>query len=251
LSQATAAEHFIDEGLVDTVIRPIQSGKEATVLLCRANHRTTGVDLAALKVFHPRERRDFRDESIYRAGEWIEDKRAAKAVRQRTRFGRRAAAMVWVDREWITLGALHAAGAPVPRPIAHSGEAILMTYIGDELAAAPQLRSHRISDPDEAGRLLDLVLGAIATMLRADVVHGDLSPYNVLVWRGGITVIDMPQAVDPRVNDYAEELLHRDVTRVCEWAGRHGVFRDAEEIAGDLWTSWMLADLVPEHLRGL
>jgi RIO kinase 1 len=251
LSDATAAEHFVDEGLIDEVIRPIKSGKEATVLLCRANQRTTGVDLAALKVFHPRDRRDFRDESIYRAGEWIDDRRAAKAVRQRTRFGRRAAAMVWVEREWTTLGALHAAGTPVPRPIARTGDAILMRYVGDEAAAAPQLRSHRVSGPDEAGNLLDLVLDAVATMLRADIVHADLSPYNVLVWEGGITVIDMPQAVDPRLNDHAEELLHRDMSRMCEWAGRHGVLRDAEEIAGNLWTSWLLADLVPDHLRGL
>ncbi len=159
--------------------------------------------------------------------------------------------MVWVEREWTTLGALHAAGAPVPRPIARTGDAILMRYVGDEAAAAPQLRSHRVSGPDEAGNLLDLVLEAVATMLRADIVHADLSPYNVLVWEGGITVIDMPQAVDPRLNDHAEELLHRDIRRMCEWAGRHGVLQDAEEIAGNLWTSWLLADLVPEHLRGL
>ena len=39
-----AFEHFLDEGLIEAVIRPIKSGKEASVHLCRANPRTTGHD---------------------------------------------------------------------------------------------------------------------------------------------------------------------------------------------------------------
>jgi len=64
-------DHFLDEGLIEHVIRPIKSGKEASVHLCRANPRTTGHDLLALKAYHPLNRRDFRDESMYRDGEWI------------------------------------------------------------------------------------------------------------------------------------------------------------------------------------
>ena len=41
------------KGSSRTVIRPIKSGKEASVHLVRANPRTTGETLAALKVFHP------------------------------------------------------------------------------------------------------------------------------------------------------------------------------------------------------
>ena len=69
--QDNAFEHFFDEGLIEKVIRPIKSGKEASVHLVRANPRTTGETLAALKVFHPPDRRAFRDEGIYRDGEFI------------------------------------------------------------------------------------------------------------------------------------------------------------------------------------
>jgi RIO kinase 1 len=82
-------------------------------------------------------------------------------------------------------------------------------------------------------------------------VHGDLSPYNLLVWNGEVTVIDLPQAVDPRKNRHARAFLERDVDRICSWASHHGVQRSAERIAADLWTGWELADLVPEELRGL
>jgi RIO kinase 1 len=87
-------------------------------------------------------------------------------------------------------------------------------------------------------------------MLYVNVIHGDLSPFNVLVWGGRTTVIDLPQAIDPRKNRHARGLLERDVTRICEHFGRLGVRSDARRIAADLWTAWTFADLVPEELRG-
>ena len=72
---------------------------------------------------------------------------------------------------------------------------------------------------------------------------------NVLVWEGRATVIDFPQAVDPRKNRHARALLERDVTRICDHFERFGVRSNAHRIAGDLWTAWEFADLVPEELR--
>jgi RIO kinase 1 len=246
-----AIEHFLDEGLIERVLRPIQSGKEASVHLCVANPRTTGERLAALKVYHPLDRRDFRDESLYRDGEWIKERRIRAALAKKTRFGRELQGGIWVHREWEMLGLLASAGAPVPRPIEATERAILMTYVGDEERAAPQLHRAGLRDRDEAASLLDQCLRAIELMLYRDVIHGDLSPYNVLVWDGRVTVIDLPQAVDPKKNRHAESLLRRDVRRICDHFARLGVVRDADQVAADLWTGWMFADLVPEELRGL
>jgi RIO kinase 1 len=244
-----AIEHFLDEGLIERVIRPIKSGKEASVHLCRANPRTTGEVLAALKVYHPLDRRDFRDESLYRDGEWIKERRIRVAIDKRTRYGREVQGGIWVHREWETLRLLSDAGAPVPRPIEATDRAILMSYIGDEDDAARQLHRYRLSGPAEAEDLLEQCLRAIERMLFHDVIHGDLSPFNVLVWDGQIRVIDFPQAVDPKKNRHAEALLTRDVERVCEHLARRGATRDAARIAADLWTAWTFADLVPEELR--
>ena len=241
-------EHFLDEGLVTDVIRVVKTGKEASVFLCRAG-APTGRELAALKAYHPYERRDFRDDDLYRDGEYIKEHSVRKAVAKRSRFGREAYGGIWVNREWEALRDLSAAGAPVPSPIARTDDAILMSYVGDADQPAPQLRSVR-PRPDEASELFRQVLRGIETMLAANVIHGDLSPYNVLVWRGRATVIDLPQAVDPRKNRFAEELLRRDVENVGRFFARLGVENDPERIAGDLWTSWTFADLVPGDLSG-
>ena len=245
-----AFEHFFDEGLIDRVLRPVKSGKEASVHLCRANPRTTGERLAALKVYHPLDRRDFRDESLYRDGEWIKERRVRVALEKRTRFGREVQGSIWVHREWETLSALSAAGVAVPRPIEATERAILMTFVGDEDVAAPQLHRHRSRGPDEAEELLAQCLRAIELMLYRDVIHGDLSAYNVLVWDGRATLIDFPQAVDAKKNRHAESLLARDVRRICEHFERFGIARDPETIASELWTAWTFAELVPEELRG-
>ena len=241
-----AFEHFFDEGLIERVVRPIKSGKEASVHLCRAKPSATGERLVALKVYHPLDRRDFRDESLYRDGEWIKERGVRAALAKKTRFGREVQGALWVSREWETLRTLSGAGAPVPRPIEATDRAILMSYVGDADGAAPQLHRAHL---DDVADVYEQCLRAIQLMLYRDVIHADLSPYNVLVWDERITVIDLPQAVDPKKNHHAESLLARDVQRICEHFARLGVVRDAERIAADLWTAWTFADLVPDELR--
>jgi hypothetical protein len=81
-------EHFFDEGLVERHLKPLKHGKEASVHLFRANPRTTGEDLVALKLYHPLDRRDFRDETLYRDGEFIKERRIRAALEKKTKFGR-------------------------------------------------------------------------------------------------------------------------------------------------------------------
>ena len=167
--------------------------------------------------------------AIYRDGEFIKPRRVRVAVEKRTTFGKVVAAAIWVDREWESLKTLSAAGANVPKPITRSDRGLLMTYIGDEDDAAPQLRSYR-PDPDEAEELLRQVIRNVELFLYRNVIHGDLSPYNILVWDGQVTIIDLPQAVDPRKNRHARALLERDLHRVCDHFERFGVRRSAGEL---------------------
>ncbi len=231
------------------IIRPIKSGKEASVHLCRANASETGESLLALKVYHPLDRRDFRDEGLYRDGEYIKERRVRVALEKKTAFGREVQGAIWVNREWEMLRALSAAGADVPRPISRTEDAILMTYIGDVDEAAPQLRSLKPTRA-EADDLFRGVVRNLELFLYHNVIHGDLSPYNILVWERRVTVIDLPQAVDPRKNRHAQALLERDVERVCGFFERFGVRSNAHRLAADLWTAWTFADLIPEELRG-
>jgi RIO kinase 1 len=168
--------------------------------------------------------------------------RACRAVANKSAFGRVVDEALWVDHEFDMLCRLHAAGADVPGPVAATGDAILMEFVGDAEGPAPQLRELRPA-PDEAQRLLERLLWNIERLLASDVVHADLSPYNILVAGGRPRIIDLPQAVDARTNPSAEALLARDIENVCAHLARHGAEADAPGVAADLWRRYMHARL--------
>jgi RIO kinase 1 len=233
---------FLADGLITDVIRPIKSGKEASVHLCRSNPARTGRDLLAAKVYLPRQRRNFRNDAIYKEGRVITKRRVRVAVEKKTRFGRSVEDAWWVDREVEALRTLGEAGADVPRLVSTSGHAILMDYVGDEEGPAPQLRQVSL-EPSEATELFDRLMSNVELFLRCNVVHADLSPFNVLYWNGDVTVIDLPQFVDPRTNRNAYPLLQRDVERLVQYFERFGVRANAGALTADLWTRFIFAEL--------
>ena len=122
----------------------------------------------------------------------------------------------------------------VPRPLKRGENAILMEYIGDAVLPAPPL-SHIALDPKDALRLYGRMLDNLEAMLAAQVVHGDLSAYNVLYWEGRLSIIDFPQVVDPHNNPDAYAIFRRDVERICQYFERMGVDSQPGRLARELW----------------
>ena len=123
-----------------------------------------------------------------------------------------------------------------------NGSAILMEWLGTEDAAAPQLRRAQFG-PNAAVYLFKSILGNVELMLRNNVIHGDLSPFNILFHEGGIRIIDFPQAIDARTNHNAFPLLLRDLEHVYEFFQPHGVRADPLRIAQSLWARYLRAEL--------
>ncbi len=234
-------DEFFSEGLITDVLIQLKSGKEATVYVCRAAE-STGAELLAVKAFHPRQGRGFQNRAAYQRGRVLGDARTRRAVLTKTRFGRQAGEAMWVGHEFEMLRRLSDAGADVPRPLAVSESAILMEYVGDEEGPAPQLQEIRL-EREEAGRLLDRLLGNVERFLANNVIHADLSPYNVMIREGRAVIIDFPQAIDPRTNANARDLLARDVDRLCRHFERFGVRTDPMRVSADLWRRFLFAEL--------
>jgi len=172
----------------------------------------------------------------------ILDRRVRRAVQKKTRFGQRAHLGIWAISEYETLQALSAAGADVPRPIAHSSDAVLMDYIGDAGDPAPTLNRVDL-DHQSAIELFQQLIANIELFVRCDRVHGDLSPYNVLYWQGGVKIIDFPQASDPRFNPNSRMLLERDLVNICNHFRKFGVEADPGRIVNRMWSSYKRARL--------
>ncbi len=234
---------FYDRSLITDVLAVVKGGKEASVYRCEA-HPALDVPYAAAKVYRPRMLRNLRNDKLYREGRAIinsdgneigkNERRTMRAIDAKSDFGALLLHTSWLMHEFITLQKLHAAGVSVPKPLAAGDNAILMEFIGDAYQPAPPLNSVPL-DRDEAESLFDLVMHNIDLMLQHNIVHGDLSAYNILYWEGAITIIDLPQVVDPHRNDQARVILERDIQRVCDYFAAQGVQRDASKIARRLW----------------
>ena len=57
------------------------------------------------------------------------------------------------------------------------------------------------------------MLVQLVRMLSCDLIHGDLSPYNVLWAAAGPTIIDFPQIVSAAQNSNSERFFLRDACR--------------------------------------
>jgi RIO kinase 1 len=232
---------FYYNHLIADILAQVKGGKEANVYCCSA-HPQQGVELLAAKVYRPRMFRNLKNDAAYRAGGTIkgEDgkallkKREMRAVQKRSKVGLEMLHNSWLQNEYATLNKLHAAGARVPKTYGVSSNAIIMDYLGERAIAASNLTSVTL-EPREAQSLFDKVIDNIRIMLAEEVVHGDLSAYNILYWEGDFTIIDFPQATNPWKNPHARSFFDRDVTRVCEHFAQHGVKADARRLAESLW----------------
>jgi RIO kinase 1 len=242
---------FYDRGLITDVLNQIKGGKEASVYRCAADP-ATGVTQLAAKVYRPRQFRNLRNDSMYRQGrqildaygrdhEFARDKRVAKAVSQGTSFGSQVRHTSWLMHEYTAMERLHEAGAAVPQPIAAGENAILMTYFGDNGVAAPTLNTVDLTR-DESGPLFREVLRNVDLMLQQDLIHGDLSAYNILYWEGEVVLIDFPQVADLHNNTNAYFILRRDLQRICEYFSDQGVECDAADLMGELWHEYGYGD---------
>lgn len=224
----------------DEVLGLLKTGKEAEVFVVERRSPDGRAALLAHKRYRPMElskgvleaggfsrARTFTADADYRAGRGFRSSRDRRAVARRSAHGRRVVADRWARDEYDALVRAHAAGVTVPYPVEFTGDGTLMQLVGDDGVAAPRLVSARLPHHQLARAHAQLV-DDLRTLVRAGMVHADLSAYNVLWWRGRPWIIDLPQAVDLVVNPHGFDLLHRDVTRLSTWFARHGVACDAE-----------------------
>jgi RIO kinase 1 len=152
----------------------------------------------------------------------MRDKRMAKSMRGKSSKGEKAFHQHWVNSEWRMLNLLHDAGVRVPEPYAEFPDGVLMEFIGDNEGPAPRLINCKFStdDLEDIGARL---MRDIALMLEIGIVHGDLSPYNILFNGDEPVIIDVPQAIDLRTTPDGYSIMHRDLMNLDRYFKKQGV----------------------------
>lgn len=234
-------EPLVRDGLVDEVIRPLKSGKEAAVYVVLSEG-----EIRCAKVYKDVNKRGFHKQALYQEGRKVRNSRQARAMEKNTRFGRKQQEEVWQNAEVDALYRLASAGVRVPKPYNFVEGVLLMELVTDEHgSAAPRLNDLELTR-EQALEYHGLLIKEVVRMLCAGLVHGDLSEYNILVDANGPVIIDLPQAVDAAANNNAARMLERDVDNLADYFGRFAPELLTTQYGKEIWKLYESGDLTPQ-----
>ncbi len=232
---------LVDDGVIDSVVRQLMSGKEAMVFVVRC-----GAESRCAKVYKEADKRSFRQAVDYTENRKTKNSRQARAIAKGTRFGRESQEKAWQSAEVGALFRLAAAGLRVPRLYNFHAGVLLMELVTDDKGnAAPRLNDVKLT-PEIAIDLHRRLIREVVRMLSAGVVHGDLSEFNVLLGADGPVIIDLPQAVDAAGNNHAPRMLVRDVDNLRRFFGRFAPELLATDYGKEIWALYESGDLHPD-----
>ncbi len=233
-------EPLIEDGLVDEVLRPLMSGKEAAVYVVRC-----GEEIRCAKVYKEANKRSFRQAAVYQEGRKVRGSRQARAMASGSKYGREQQEEAWQSAEVTALFRLAAAGVRVPTPYNFLDGVLLMELVTDAAGnAAPRLNDVDM-EPEQARSYHQFLIRQIVLMLCAGLVHGDLSEFNVLLGADGPVIIDLPQAVDAASNNNAFALFERDVNNLRDTFGRSAPELLETHYAHEIWAHYSAGQLTP------
>jgi RIO kinase 1 len=232
---------LVDEGLIDTVVRQLMSGKEAMVYVVRCGDETR-----CAKIYKEATQRSFRQAVDYTENRKVKNSRSARAMAKGSKFGRQEQESAWQSAEVDALYRLAAAGVRVPQPYNFFDGVLLMELVTDAHGdAAPRLNDVSFT-PAQAMKHHATLIAEVVRMLCAGVVHGDLSEFNILLAHTpglgdtpGVdepVIIDLPQAVDAAGNNHAQRMLLRDVGNLRDFFGQFAPELLKTDYGPEMWS---------------
>ena len=210
-------EKLISDKIIDMLDFPISTGKEGNVF--RAI--TPKKKFVAVKIYRT-SNSTFKHISDYIIG----DPRF-----ESFRKNRKDIVHVWTKKEFKNLQRLKKIGVKAPKPIIFTSNVLVMQYIGDSYRPAPMLKDIIVEKPQE---VFDSIIDSIAKMYKkAELVHSDLSAFNILYYRKKPYIIDLGQGVlleHPR----SLEFLKRDIDNIVRYFNKYNIRADANKIYNKL-----------------
>ena len=232
---------LVDYGIIQEVVRPLPSGKEANVYVV-----VSGGEERAAKVYKEANDRTFRQRVAYTEGRRVKSSRDERALKKRSRYGKAQDEDAWRSAEFDAICRLRTSGVRVPVPYHFLDGVLVMELVTDaDGDPAPRLSDVDL-DAKTASAIFATLLREVVKMLCAGIVHGDLSDFNVLLGRDGPVVIDFPQFLDAARNQSARKILLRDVANLDRFLAGFVPSRKRSAHGAEMWELYRRGELTPD-----
>lgn len=136
----------------------------------------------------------------------------------------RGIAELWARKEYTNLSQAYEAGVSVPKPGVYQGNVLTMEFIGEDGVPAPKLLETDVTKKD----YLQVVSEIKKLFSKAEIVHADLSEYNIFKLNKKIVLFDLGSAVSTR-HPLAREFLKRDIHNLNHFFDKRNITTVDEE----------------------
>jgi len=213
---------LLNSGYLNEIDGCLSTGKEANVYYAKAGPKAGagGVDDQgedrefAVKIFKT-SILVFKDRDRYVSGEYRFRNGYCKS-------NPRKMVKTWAEKEMRNLKRLWAAGIPCPEPRLLKSHVLVMDFLGKDGWCAPRLKDAPLEDEEVLECYVTIVVDVYRMYHECNLVHGDLSEYNLLWHQGRAVIIDVSQSVE-HSHPYANDFLRKDLSNVTDFFRKKGL----------------------------
>ena len=198
---------FLNKGVLGDIFGVVSAGKESRVYWAKSKD---GQELA-VKIY-------LTVSAEFKKGmlPYIEGDPRFKGIKHDTR----SLIFTWARKEYRNLEQATWAEVRVPKPMVVRNNVLIMEFIGKDGKSAPSMKEQQ---PEQPKRIYGEILNYLERLYcKAELVHGDLSEYNIMIWKKHPVLFDVSQAVLIS-HPMAGFLLRRDLTNLNRFFSRMGI----------------------------
>lgn len=205
-----------NKGIIRAMGGPISTGKEANVFLAEGEEKDVAIKIYRIS------------SSTFNS---MEDYILGDPRFRNVRHAKRDIIFAWTKKEQRNLIRAKEAGIRVPEPIVAERNVLVMEFMGKDEKPYPQLKDIHL-EKEMARTVYDTIVNYIDILYNeANLVHGDLSEYNILIIpeTGEPVFIDMGQSVTSE-HPRSREFLLRDIENIIRYFKKYSIDEDPQQL---------------------
>ncbi|EKE42086.1 hypothetical protein ENUP19_0273G0013 [Entamoeba nuttalli] len=200
---------FIKNGIIKELHGTVSTGKEANVYHAFGQEFELAVKIFKTSILI------FKDRERYVTGDYRYRKGFCKS-------NPRKMVKMWAEKEMRNLKRINTVGIPSPKVVIVKNNVLIMEFLGHDGCAAPRLKDAGLNDDEKNEAYRQVVWMMHQLYHDCNMVHADLSEYNLLWWKNKVYVIDVGQSIElshPQANDF----LRMDCVNISTYFNKIGI----------------------------